>query len=88
MALLFGMQSLPGLHGHGAVLVVLTDKRGSRGRPGGQVAQANLAPRRRGRPPLGERAAAGGSAWQQRSERSRSSITAEVPGQVRGELGR
>jgi hypothetical protein len=52
VALLVGMQLAPGLHGHGAVLVVLTDQGGGRV---GQVvgsAQLNLAPWRRGRPVL------------------------------------
>jgi site-specific DNA recombinase len=51
VALLLGMQPAPGVHGHGAVLVVLGHL--GRGRVG-QVAgsaKANLAPWRRGRPP-------------------------------------
>jgi len=62
VALLFGMQPAPGRHGHAAVLVVLTSQGGG---GVGQVvgsAKLNLAPWRRGRPPLGERAAGGGSA--------------------------
>jgi hypothetical protein len=62
VALLGGMQPAPGLDGDRAVLVVLT---GQGGAWVGQVvgsAQANLARWRRGRPPLAERAAGGGSA--------------------------
>src|SRR5215212_6625504 len=42
MALLFGMQPAPGLHGHGAVLVVLADQGGAWGRPGGRVGEGEL----------------------------------------------
>ena len=44
VALLVGMQLAPGLHGHGAVLVVLTDQGGGRGRPGGRVGAVELGP--------------------------------------------
>jgi len=42
VALLLGMQPTPGLHGHGAVLVVLTSQSGGRGRPGGRVGEGEL----------------------------------------------
>src|SRR6266511_4414807 len=42
MALLLGMQPTPGLHGHGAVLVVLADQGGGRDRPGGRVGAVEL----------------------------------------------
>jgi len=42
VALLLGMQPRPGLHGHGAVLVVLADQGGGRGRPGGRVGTVEL----------------------------------------------
>jgi hypothetical protein len=42
VALLLGMQPVPGLHGHGAVLVVLADQGGGRGRPGGRVGAVEL----------------------------------------------
>jgi site-specific DNA recombinase len=39
VALLLGVQSRPGLHGHRAVLVILTGQGGGRGRPGGRVGE-------------------------------------------------
>jgi site-specific DNA recombinase len=42
VALLLGMQPTPGRHGHGAVLVVLADQGGGRGRPGGRVGAVEL----------------------------------------------
>jgi hypothetical protein len=52
VALLLGMQPRPGLHGHGAVLVVLTGQGGGRAGQVAGSAKANLAPWRRGRPVL------------------------------------
>src|SRR5215216_7471150 len=42
VALLLGVQPAPGRHGHGAVLVVLADQGGGRGRPGGWVGAVEL----------------------------------------------
>src|SRR5215213_3630469 len=42
VALLLGMQPAPGLHGHAAVLVVLTSQGGAWGRPGGRVGEGEL----------------------------------------------
>jgi site-specific DNA recombinase len=42
VALLFGMQPRPGLHGHTAVLVVLADQPGGGGGPGGRVGEGEL----------------------------------------------
>jgi site-specific DNA recombinase len=44
MALLLGMQPGPGVHRDGAVLIVLTDQGGGRGRPGGRVGAVELGP--------------------------------------------
>jgi site-specific DNA recombinase len=57
VALLLGMQPSPRLHGHGAVLVVLTGKGGGRGRPGGRVGQVELGA------VAARPAASAGSAW-------------------------
>jgi site-specific DNA recombinase len=42
VALLLGMQPAPGLHGHGAVLVVLAGQGGGRGRPGSRIGAVEL----------------------------------------------
>jgi site-specific DNA recombinase len=42
VALLFGMQPAPGLHGHGAVLIIVADQGGGRGRPGSRVGAVEL----------------------------------------------
>ena len=42
VALLLGVQPSPGVDGHGAVLVVLSDQGGGRRRPGGRVGQVEL----------------------------------------------